>query len=219
MVCTEQLGAKKPEDLAAILGNALDRYVRAVGKIHSQVLQVRNLLSKAQGIQRAMQTDFNKAAESGVTAKASAEPAVKKTTAKPAAPRSKTATTAKAPARGSRPEAGRLRYCSGREERCCGRQVRGLRGRGEGAVSDGGDTTPSCEPGARSSGGQIDHEPCAGCVPGVVTSPTERARRRQRQSEARAVVAAVAVVHDVDAYVVRCAVGARYARTVTTDSA
>ena len=58
VVCTEELGAKKPEDLAVVL----DRYVRAVGKIHSQVLQVRNLLSKAQGIQRAMRTDFNKAA-------------------------------------------------------------------------------------------------------------------------------------------------------------
>ncbi len=62
VVCTEELGAKKPEDLAVVLGDDLDRYVRAVGKIHSQVLQVWNLLSKAQGIQRAMRTDFNKAA-------------------------------------------------------------------------------------------------------------------------------------------------------------
>lgn len=58
----EELGAKKPEDLAVILGNDLDRYVRAVGKIYSQVQQVRNLLSKAQGIQRAMTEEFNKAA-------------------------------------------------------------------------------------------------------------------------------------------------------------
>ncbi|MFJ5307431.1 ParB/RepB/Spo0J family partition protein [Streptomyces sp. NPDC088350] len=114
----EELGAKKPEDLAVILGNDLDRYVRAVGKIYSQVQQVRNLLSKAQGIQRAMQADFNKAAvevqqeaaeqktakaqgeaEPEATAKAPAEPAEKKTTAKPAAPRTKAAATAKAPAR------------------------------------------------------------------------------------------------------------------------
>ncbi|MEV0469283.1 ParB/RepB/Spo0J family partition protein [Streptomyces prunicolor] len=114
----EELGAKKPEDLAVILGDDLDRYVRAVGKIHSQVLQVRNLLSKAQGIQRAMQTEFNKAAvevqqeaaeqkttkaqgeaEPEVTAKASAEPPVKKTTAKSVAPRTRTAATAKGPAR------------------------------------------------------------------------------------------------------------------------
>ena len=58
----EELGGKKPEDLAVILGDDLDRYVRVVGKIYSQVQAVRNTLSKAQGVQRAMQTQFNKAA-------------------------------------------------------------------------------------------------------------------------------------------------------------
>ncbi len=58
----EELGGKKPEDLAVILGNDLDRYVRVVGKIYSQVQAVRNTLSKAQGVQRAMQAQFNKAA-------------------------------------------------------------------------------------------------------------------------------------------------------------
>lgn len=118
----EELGAKKPEDLAVILGNDLDRYVRVVGKIHSQVLQVRNLLSKAQGIQRAMQAEFNEAAvevqqESAAAKKAEAEkpvepktagtpkakpqPTAKKTPAKPAAPKpaARTATATKAPVR------------------------------------------------------------------------------------------------------------------------
>ena len=58
----EELGEKKPEDLAVILGSDLDRYVRVVGKIYSQVQKVRNMLSKAQGVQRAMAAEFNKAA-------------------------------------------------------------------------------------------------------------------------------------------------------------
>ncbi|MFD7499592.1 ParB/RepB/Spo0J family partition protein [Streptomyces sp. NPDC059850] len=58
----EELAEKKPEDLAVILGDDLDRHVRVVGKLFSQVQLVRNLLSKAQGIQRAMQEQFNKAA-------------------------------------------------------------------------------------------------------------------------------------------------------------
>ncbi|MGW3118478.1 ParB/RepB/Spo0J family partition protein [Streptomyces sp. NPDC001107] len=106
----EELGAKKPEDLAVILGTDLDRYVRVVGKIYSQVQQVRNLLSKAQGVQRAMAAEFNKAAtevqqeaaqqktakpESG----AKPEGAAKKAAPKPATPRSKTAAAAKPPAR------------------------------------------------------------------------------------------------------------------------
>ncbi len=114
----EELGGKKPEDLAVILGSDLDRYVRVVGKIYSQVQAVRNTLSKAQGVQRAMQTQFNKAAvevqqeaaqqkatkaqgeaKLEVTAEAPAGPAAKKATAKPAAPRTKPEATVKAPAR------------------------------------------------------------------------------------------------------------------------
>ncbi|MBM9505291.1 ParB/RepB/Spo0J family partition protein [Actinacidiphila acididurans] len=58
----EELAAKKPEDLAVILGDDLDRHVKVVGKLYGQVQLVRNLLSKAQGIQRAMAAEFNKKA-------------------------------------------------------------------------------------------------------------------------------------------------------------
>ncbi|MER6011503.1 ParB/RepB/Spo0J family partition protein [Streptomyces bluensis] len=114
----EELGAKKPEDLAVILGDDLDRHVRVVGKIYSQVQAVRNLLSKAQGIQRAMQAEFNKAAaevqqeatqkkavktqggaKAEVPATGRAKSAVKKAAPKPAAPRTKTTSAAKSPAR------------------------------------------------------------------------------------------------------------------------
>ncbi|MGW2878394.1 ParB/RepB/Spo0J family partition protein [Streptomyces sp. NPDC001233] len=113
----EELGAKKPEDLAVILGTDLTRYVRVIGKIHSQVQQVRNLLSKAQGIQRAMADDFNKkavevqqeaaqkkAARQGeakpeAATKAPVKAAAKKAAPKPAAPRAKDAGAAKSPAR------------------------------------------------------------------------------------------------------------------------
>ncbi|MEU8976165.1 ParB/RepB/Spo0J family partition protein [Streptomyces monashensis] len=113
----EELGKQKPEDLAVILGGDIDRYVRVVGKIYSQVQQVRNLLSKAQGIQRAMQDDFNKAAvevqqeaaqqkaaaeqsaKPEAAAKAPVKPVVKKTASKPAAPRARTDGAAKSPAR------------------------------------------------------------------------------------------------------------------------
>ncbi|WP_275558266.1 ParB/RepB/Spo0J family partition protein [Streptomyces sp. 5-6(2022)] len=120
----EELAEKKPEDLAVILGDDLSRHVRVVGRLYAKVQMVRNLLSKAQGIQRAMEAEFNKAAievqQEAAAKKAEAEakpeaaeaempkakeaakprPTVKKTaakstTAKPAAP---TATTAKVPA-------------------------------------------------------------------------------------------------------------------------
>ncbi|MET8677020.1 ParB/RepB/Spo0J family partition protein [Streptomyces sp. NPDC004647] len=58
----EELAAKKPDDLAVILGDDLSRHIKVVGKLYSQVQLVRNLLSKAQGIQRAMAEDFNKKA-------------------------------------------------------------------------------------------------------------------------------------------------------------
>ncbi|WP_425834032.1 ParB/RepB/Spo0J family partition protein [Streptomyces fractus] len=58
----EELAQKKPEDLAVILGGDLARYIKVVGRIYSQTQMVRNLLSKAQGIQRAKETAFNKAA-------------------------------------------------------------------------------------------------------------------------------------------------------------
>ena len=108
----EELGGKKPEDLAVILGSDLDRYVRVVGKIYNQMLEVRKVLSKAQGVQRAMEAQFNKAAvevqqeaAQGKTAngqgeaKAAAKPAVKKAAPRAAATGAKTAGAAKSPAR------------------------------------------------------------------------------------------------------------------------
>ncbi|WP_405803360.1 ParB/RepB/Spo0J family partition protein [Streptomyces sp. NBC_01187] len=124
----EELAEKKPEDLAVILGDDLTRHVKVIGKLFSQVQLVRNLLSKAQGVQRAMEAEFNrkalevqKEAEEAKTKavekakpeeksacsekKASAKPAAKKATpgaaSKPAAKtRTATRTTAarKAPA-------------------------------------------------------------------------------------------------------------------------
>ncbi|MGV9272293.1 ParB/RepB/Spo0J family partition protein [Streptomyces griseosporeus] len=120
----EELAEKRPEDLAVILGDDLSRHVRVVGRLYAKVQMVRNLLSKAQGIQRAMEAEFNKAAvevqqeAAAKKAEAEAKPeaagaekpeakeaakprptakktAAKSTTAKPAAP---TATTAKVPA-------------------------------------------------------------------------------------------------------------------------
>ncbi|GHJ28616.1 hypothetical protein TPA0910_30490 [Streptomyces hygroscopicus subsp. sporocinereus] len=58
----EELAEKKPEDLAVILGEDLTRHVKVIGKLYSQVQLVRNLLSKAQGIQRVMEADLNRKA-------------------------------------------------------------------------------------------------------------------------------------------------------------
>ncbi|BDM67484.1 hypothetical protein HEK616_09710 [Streptomyces nigrescens] len=115
----EELAEKKPEDLAVILGDDLARHLRVVGRLYAKVQMVRNLLSKAQGIQRAQAEAFNKAAvevqqeaaakkaevkpeeakpEAAEVAKPVAKPApkpqptAKKAVAKPAA---KTATSAK----------------------------------------------------------------------------------------------------------------------------
>ncbi|MBY8884754.1 ParB/RepB/Spo0J family partition protein [Streptomyces sp. PTM05] len=84
----EDLAEKKPEDLAVILGDDLERHVRVVGRIYSQVQMVRNLLSKAQGIQRAMSADFNRKAlevqqEAKAQKKATPEPAAKNPAPKP----------------------------------------------------------------------------------------------------------------------------------------
>ncbi|MEU4891002.1 ParB/RepB/Spo0J family partition protein [Streptomyces sp. NPDC044780] len=112
----EELAEKKPEDLAVILGDDLTRHVKVIGKLYSQVQLVRNLLSKAQGIQRAMEADFNRKAlevqkeaeaakgkavdEEGAAAKEKALKPEKRPSAKPAA--NKTAaksTTARSKAR------------------------------------------------------------------------------------------------------------------------
>ncbi|WP_145497468.1 ParB/RepB/Spo0J family partition protein [Streptomyces sp. CFMR 7] len=74
----EELAEKKPEDLATILGDDLARHLRVVGRLYAKVQMVRNLLSKAQGIQRAQAEAFNKAA-----AEVQQEAAAKKTEAKP----------------------------------------------------------------------------------------------------------------------------------------
>ncbi|MEU5269461.1 hypothetical protein AB0G77_13100 [Streptomyces hygroscopicus] len=101
----EELAEKKPEDLAVILGDDLTRHVKVIGKLYSRVQLVRNLLSKAQGIQRAMEADFSrkalevqkeadeakgKAAEeaegkAASTKKTDAKPVAKKATTKPKA--------------------------------------------------------------------------------------------------------------------------------------
>ncbi|MGP8301964.1 ParB/RepB/Spo0J family partition protein [Streptomyces inhibens] len=97
----EELAAKKPEDLAVILGDDLTRHVKVVGRLYSKVQMVRNLLSKAQGHQRVMAEEFNKAAvevqqereevkekqkpEAKPETEAKPEPVAKKAAAKPAA--------------------------------------------------------------------------------------------------------------------------------------
>ncbi len=119
----EGLAEKKPEDLAVILGDDLNRHIKVVGKLYSQIQMVRNLLSKAQGIQRAMAEEFNKAAvevqkeaaaakkaeaakpeasevEKPVEPKAAEKPAAKTAATKPAPkPAARTATGTKTPAR------------------------------------------------------------------------------------------------------------------------
>jgi ParB family chromosome partitioning protein len=116
----EELGEQKPEDLAVILGDDLARHIKVVGRLYSQVQMVRNLLSKAQGIQRAMAEEFNKAAievqkeaaqdkqakgqakaegeakpEKAAKVEATAKPVAKKTAAKPAAPRTRSGAAAR----------------------------------------------------------------------------------------------------------------------------
>ncbi|MFE2442644.1 ParB/RepB/Spo0J family partition protein [Streptomyces sp. NPDC059426] len=115
----EELVAKKPEDLAVILGDDLPRHVKVIGKLYSQVQMVRNLLSKAQGIQRALEADFSrkalevqkeaeeaKAAETAAEAKTEEKSATpqKKTGAKPAAKKGTPGTAAKPTAK-ARPAA------------------------------------------------------------------------------------------------------------------
>ncbi|MFB1044132.1 ParB/RepB/Spo0J family partition protein [Streptomyces chrestomyceticus] len=117
----EELAEKKPEDLAVILGDDLARHLRVVGRLYAKVQMVRNLLSKAQGIQQAMAEEFNKAAvevqqEAAAAKKAEAaakpeaaksekpaakpQPTAKRAEAKPAPmPAARTATGTKAPAR------------------------------------------------------------------------------------------------------------------------
>ncbi|MFD5738498.1 ParB/RepB/Spo0J family partition protein [Streptomyces massasporeus] len=92
----EELAEKKPEDLAVILGDDLARHLRVVGRLYAKVQMVRNLLSKAQGFQRAMAEEFNKAAvelqqeaaaakktEAAAKPEAEAEKPAAKTAAKP----------------------------------------------------------------------------------------------------------------------------------------
>ncbi|MET9804510.1 hypothetical protein [Streptomyces sp. NPDC006368] len=113
----EELAEKKPEDLAVILGDDLARHLRVVQRLYAKVQMVKNLLSKAQGIQRAMAEEFNKAAvevqqeaaaakKSEAAAKPEAKAAdepqstAKKAAAKPGPkPAARTAAGAKAPAR------------------------------------------------------------------------------------------------------------------------
>ncbi|MDQ0990769.1 ParB/RepB/Spo0J family partition protein [Streptomyces sp. V3I7] len=109
----EELAETKPEDLAVILGDDLARHLRVVGRLYAKVQMVRNLLSKAQGIQRAQVEAFNKAAvevQQAAAKKTEAKPeeaeaekpaSKPRPTAKKAAPKpaAKTATSAKPTAR------------------------------------------------------------------------------------------------------------------------
>jgi ParB family chromosome partitioning protein len=111
----EDLAKKKPEDLAVILGDDLARHLRVVTRLHAKVQMVKNILSKAQGIQRAMEAEFNKtavevqreAAKEKQEAKVEAEPegevkpklVARKAVAKPAAPARRTGAAAKSTAR------------------------------------------------------------------------------------------------------------------------
>ncbi|MDH6624340.1 ParB family chromosome partitioning protein [Streptomyces sp. LBL] len=85
----EGLAEKKPEDLAVILGDDLARHLRVVTRLHAKVQMVKNILSKAQGIQRAMEAEFNKAAvevQQEAAAKKADEEAKPETAEKPAEP-------------------------------------------------------------------------------------------------------------------------------------
>lgn len=123
----EDLAKKKPEDLAVILGDDLARHLRVVTRLHAKVQMVKNMLSKAQGIQRAMEAEFNKAAvevqqeaakekrevkaeakpegeakpevKVEVKAEVKPKPVAKKAAAKPAAPAQRTDSAAKSAAR------------------------------------------------------------------------------------------------------------------------
>lgn len=115
----EDLASKKPEDLAVILGDDLARHLRVVTRLHAKVQMVKNMLSKAQGIQRAMEAEFNKAAvevqqeaakkkeEAKTEVKAEAKPegaakpkpVARKSAGKPAAPAQRTGAAAKSTAR------------------------------------------------------------------------------------------------------------------------
>lgn len=88
----EELAEKKPEDLAVILGDDLARHLRVVGRLYAKVQMVRNLLSKAQGIQRAQTEAFNKAA-----VEVQQEAAAKKVEAKPEAAEAEKAVAKPAP--------------------------------------------------------------------------------------------------------------------------
>jgi len=63
----QESAAKKPENLAVILGDDLDGHAKVAGRLYSQVQLVRNrnLLSKAQGIQRAMAAEFKQEGRRG----------------------------------------------------------------------------------------------------------------------------------------------------------
>ncbi|MDN0193845.1 ParB/RepB/Spo0J family partition protein [Streptomyces sp. S.PNR 29] len=119
----EDLAEKKPEDLAVILGDDLARHLRVVTRLYAKVQMVKNMLSKAQGIQRAMEAEFNKAAvevqqeaaqqqatktqaakqqgaaKSEGSATAATKPTARKAAARPAAPRAKATGAAKSPTR------------------------------------------------------------------------------------------------------------------------
>ncbi|WP_073741638.1 ParB/RepB/Spo0J family partition protein [Streptomyces sp. CB02115] len=86
----EELVGMKPEDLAVILGDDLPRNLRVVTRLHAKVQLAKNLLSKAQGIQRAKEEAFAKAAvevqlEAAKKADTKKPEAAKPEAAKPAA--------------------------------------------------------------------------------------------------------------------------------------
>ncbi|MER8001643.1 ParB/RepB/Spo0J family partition protein [Streptomyces sp. NPDC095613] len=120
MPLLEELTKSKPEELADILGADLGRYVRQIDRLASQVTLARRILRQANGIAEARKVAWESAvaeveegkgkaekeAKSGAAqaepvaeTKTPAKPIAKKPAPKPAAPRVRAGTVAKAPRR------------------------------------------------------------------------------------------------------------------------
>ncbi|MFJ5737245.1 ParB/RepB/Spo0J family partition protein [Streptomyces microflavus] len=105
----EELAGMKPEDLAVILGDDLARNLRVVTRLYAKVQLTKNLLSKAQGIQRAKAEAFAKAAvevqQEAAAKKTEAAAGVLKSVAKPAPKPQSTAKKAAAKPEAAKPAA------------------------------------------------------------------------------------------------------------------
>ncbi|MFE2289872.1 ParB/RepB/Spo0J family partition protein [Streptomyces sp. NPDC059452] len=105
----EELAGMKPEDLAVILGDDLARNLRVVTRLYAKVQLTKNLLSKAQGIQRAKAEAFAKAAvevqQEAAAKKTEAAAGAEKPVAKPAPKSQPTAKKAAAKPEAAKPAA------------------------------------------------------------------------------------------------------------------